>query len=592
MTNESESETTTPAAAVPDIGPMVLAQLLERLGIEPEWRTATATEATLWEHRVHLRVRVDGPVGEGEDALWQLRGEIPFLTGVPDAPEAWAMIDRLNREGGAGAWTFDPEVGAISCLLRMDFTASIAWWVPIGCGHALGLALARAWVAAGEDHGSLRRVSEPHPVAGSRPGPGPVVRRIPFPGRDRSISIFEGGVIEGFAEHLRTSGIPAVAGPETSAIATLGEPSAPRAFWMIGTSDDRWTGPGVLTNLALAGEHGPRSAAWIANELNLRTQRDVRAPRMPNPFGAWIAQGGTVVHRSVIPASVARDISPAGPSRFVDAQFQIGLARHAWLEAIHEEIITEAAGRFPEEAMALPPSESLAAMFVAVTQGLATNEDRPRVGGPRKEGEEPGSIALAREGRIAEAEVRAGEEIEQGRAGMRRALRWRSGLRSRLERWEEALADADASLALEPEAEERAIILGDRAWYACRLGRYLEGLANADTALALHAVDPSAEAVLLVNRGINLTGLGRRAEAVAGYRRALELDPECAMAVYNIACDEAVTGAFPAALATLRRAVGIDAGLRLLARGDDDFRALAADPVHGPQLRALIGAND
>ncbi len=161
-----------------------------------------------------------------------------------------------------------------------------------------------------------------------------------------------------------------------------------------------------------------------------------------------------------------------------------------------------------------------------------------------------------------------------------------------MERWGDALDDADAVLALAPEETELAMILADRAYYAHGLGRYAEGLAAADRALAIRPLEPSLEATILVNRGINLSGLGMRDEAVAGYRRALEIDPDCAMAVYNLACDEAVRGAYPAALTTLRRAIGMDAELRLLSRRDADFHGLAADPVHGPQLRALIGAND
>ncbi len=91
-----------------------------------------------------------------------------------------------------------------------------------------------------------------------------------------------------------------------------------------------------------------------------------------------------------------------------------------------------------------------------------------------------------------------------------------------------ALATLDAALAVAPQ---RAALHHNRGVLLQRLSCPAQALAAHDTALklGLHAADAH------YNRGNSLQSLGRSAEALQSYRFALALDPQHALALYDIA---------------------------------------------------------
>ena len=96
-----------------------------------------------------------------------------------------------------------------------------------------------------------------------------------------------------------------------------------------------------------------------------------------------------------------------------------------------------------------------------------------------------------------------------------------------------------------------------------RLARAAELEENADWrgALALYDDAPqqhAREPVLWFNRGNTLRELGRASEAVASFRRALELDPTLSVAWYNLADQLDAVGDLRGALAALQHAVTAD----------------------------------
>lgn len=82
-------------------------------------------------------------------------------------------------------------------------------------------------------------------------------------------------------------------------------------------------------------------------------------------------------------------------------------------------------------------------------------------------------------------------------------------------------------LAVEPDNFDALHLLGVLAYQTGRLDEALELLG---TAVRKHGTQPSA----LVSLGNTLTSLGRYDEAAAWYRRALELEPDCAGTHYNL----------------------------------------------------------
>jgi len=62
------------------------------------------------------------------------------------------------------------------------------------------------------------------------------------------------------------------------------------------------------------------------------------------------------------------------------------------------------------------------------------------------------------------------------------------------------------------------------------------------------------------------------------YRRAIELDPEYALGHFNLACLFARTGQKTESLASLKRAIELDAESREMAKTQPAFDAIREDP--------------
>lgn len=94
---------------------------------------------------------------------------------------------------------------------------------------------------------------------------------------------------------------------------------------------------------------------------------------------------------------------------------------------------------------------------------------------------------------------------------------------------ERGIALLTQSLALAPTDKTRADVLANRAFTFQNVGRYAEALADAEAAIALEP----RQAVFHLHRGTALQRLGRGAEAAAAYDEALALDPRNVDALYE-----------------------------------------------------------
>jgi tetratricopeptide (TPR) repeat protein len=74
-------------------------------------------------------------------------------------------------------------------------------------------------------------------------------------------------------------------------------------------------------------------------------------------------------------------------------------------------------------------------------------------------------------------------------------------------------------------------------------------------------------------------------QAVSAFHRALEVKPDDAETLYNLACLFSLWARADEALAYLERAIAGDEKLRAKARGDEDF----ANIREAPRFRKLVG---
>ncbi len=101
-----------------------------------------------------------------------------------------------------------------------------------------------------------------------------------------------------------------------------------------------------------------------------------------------------------------------------------------------------------------------------------------------------------------------------------------------------------------------------------------EGLARARRHVALHPEDGRAYAL---GAGA-LLALGERDEAIAWIERALELQPENTIQMYNAACVYSRAGELDRALEYLERLLGMGFGVREWFENDSDLDNVRADP--------------
>jgi tetratricopeptide (TPR) repeat protein len=198
---------------------------------------------------------------------------------------------------------------------------------------------------------------------------------------------------------------------------------------------------------------------------------------------------------------------------------------------------------------------------------------------------------LFREGRPLDALEAAGAEIGSIRAHLGRMLLWRVAVLTDLERWGEALVDLDMALALAPP-DGLVGLVGTRGWVLSRLGRHAEALAQVDRAFDMGSDDDWTVARLHVNRGLALSGLGDLRGALREYDAAEGRAPRDPVVSYDRACVLSKLGRGGEALASLRRAVRLDASWRVTARRDRDFDDLRSDPTCARRFRELVGADD
>jgi tetratricopeptide (TPR) repeat protein len=154
---------------------------------------------------------------------------------------------------------------------------------------------------------------------------------------------------------------------------------------------------------------------------------------------------------------------------------------------------------------------------------------------------------------------------------VQRHLQYASGYLD-LKMFSDALREADAALAMEPNQPQAIEIKSWILWHTNRLSEAEPFVAK------LAEMNPHDSTIW-----INLAYIRRRTQsldaAVNTLRRAFDANPHNALAHFNMACYRAVQQRADEALELLRHALDIDPKLKVLARAEPDFKTLRELPV-------------
>jgi tetratricopeptide (TPR) repeat protein len=147
-----------------------------------------------------------------------------------------------------------------------------------------------------------------------------------------------------------------------------------------------------------------------------------------------------------------------------------------------------------------------------------------------------------------------------------------------LKMYDEAVREADAALALEPDSSLAMAIKSAALWHSNRLQEAEPCVAR------LAEIKPKEPGIW-----INLAYIRRRTQsldaAIETLRRAFEADPHDALAHFNMACYRAAQNRPEEAIALLRNAVRLDPKLKRLAREEPDFAGLR----QLPEFQRVVG---
>jgi tetratricopeptide (TPR) repeat protein len=151
-----------------------------------------------------------------------------------------------------------------------------------------------------------------------------------------------------------------------------------------------------------------------------------------------------------------------------------------------------------------------------------------------------------------------------------------------LKMYDEALAEAEAALALEANQPQAIALKSAILWHQNRLGEAEPFVAK------LAEMHPRDSGIW-----INLAYIRRRTQsldaAVETLQRAFDANPRDALAHFNMACYRAVQHRTTEALELLRNAIHLDPKLRTLARAEHDFDQLRKSPEFQKLIRGRAG---
>jgi tetratricopeptide (TPR) repeat protein len=140
-----------------------------------------------------------------------------------------------------------------------------------------------------------------------------------------------------------------------------------------------------------------------------------------------------------------------------------------------------------------------------------------------------------------------------------------------LKMFDEALAETEAALTIEPNLPQAIALKSAILWYQNRLGEAEPFVAK------LAEMHPRDSGIW-----INLAYIRRRTQsldaAVETLQRAFEANPRDALAHFNMACYRAVQHRSTEALELLRNAIHLDPKMRMLAMAEHDFDQLRGTP--------------
>jgi tetratricopeptide (TPR) repeat protein len=626
-----------------DLGLAAVERIRTAMQVDPEWSAREARGFTWWGAWVRERVWADEAVDSDDITLWHVRARTPALRDQPDEAATYLLVGALNELAAMSAYVYDPDDGTVSARCGAFLYADVAPWLERFLGLAVALQPSIAWqqvpiLAAGRPLDDA-----PHPGSGPRSDPDDMlnlaVQQAPGASPFTPAALHEAFVA------LEADGLHASWDPSGHFLTTLVPLTADEpALWAIGSSEHPVLGPGAFVALHLPLRIGPVQASWVANALNAAEAADWHGETRPHALGRWSGDGGFLSHALFCPAAMLSLLDRDDALLLLRDFLAWGGARASFAGERLPWLLAAARSRFPDDELAEAdeaaeadePAEADTAPEAGAERaepgdshpsgrGRAAVEPDPsadpdpsagtptdgfdpenwgyrmRMPGERAERDErarpneptlPDPFDFLRQGRPLDAVAAVRPHMAMARENLRRMHQFRSEILTDLERWDEALVDIDAALALAPVGDELVSFVGTRGWVLTRLGRLAEGLAELERALAIGTMDALVAARLHVNRGLALSRMGDTAGALVEYDHAERLAPDDAIVHYDRACVLSQLGRLPGAFGSLRIGLSLDCTYRPRARHDEDLANLRDDAAYGPRFRELVGADD
>ncbi len=257
------------------------------------------------------------------------------------------------------------------------------------------------------------------------------------------------------------------------------------------------------------------------------------------PFVTY--QAGRCHYHEVVRATMIRLARGQSPTRWRQQHRSLADQHQAWRREIGEQDAWSGIVQAGSE------SDAVRGQWAQMLTQAGTDADAATV---RDWGERLESALLTVDAEVAFFNLLAGSTVLPA-AARAEALRCRARAHRNLGRYDEALADFNRAIELNPD---RARVIADRGETYQALRRFDEALADFARAIEL---DPDRDWVI-ADRGETYRLAGRFDEALADFARALELDPDDGWAIAHRGQTYQALRRYDEALADFNRAIELD----------------------------------
>lgn len=160
----------------PGIAAMVLSSLQESLGVDHEWSVRTESRLDWWPHFYRQTIAVDDIFEDSGVALTPISCRTEILESIPESPELYAALSRVNALASLAALVYDRPNGVVSCASRVLLHPGTLWLKSVlQAAAAIQIHRVESLGPYWEKQLRGRFARSPHPSSGIRAQPDAVV---------------------------------------------------------------------------------------------------------------------------------------------------------------------------------------------------------------------------------------------------------------------------------------------------------------------------------------------------------------------------------------------------------------------------------